>query len=175
MANNLSPAQTVDRAKYAFQTGDYSGAIQEFAEAAFAFAEAGDTLMSAEMKNNQAVALLKNKQAQAALEVARGTETVFAEVGDNRRQGMALANQASALETLKHFKEAIDFYSRAGDALEKAGEADFRLEVMQSLAILHLRQFKIFEAITALQSGLIAVKNPTPMQRIMKKLLFFRL
>jgi tetratricopeptide (TPR) repeat protein len=175
MADILSPAEIVDRAKSAFQTGDYSGAVQEFAEAASAFAATGDTLMSAEMKNNQAVALLKNKQAQAALEAARGTDAIFAEAGDNRRQGMALANQASALETLKNFKEAIDFYSRAGDAFEKAGEVDFRFEVMQSLGILYLRQFKIFEAITALQSGLIAVKNPTPMQRFMKKLLFFRL
>ena len=131
--------------------------------------------MSAEMKNNQSVALLRNKQAQAALEAAQGTDEVFAEAGDTRRQGMALANQASALEALKRFKEAIDFYTRAGEALEKAGEMDLRLEVMQLLSALYLRRFKLFDAIIALQSGLAAVKNPTPKQRFMKKLLFFRL
>jgi hypothetical protein len=79
------------------------------------------------------------------------------------------------LEALKCFKEAIDFYTRAADALEKADEVDLRLEVMQLLAALYLRRLKFFDAIIALQSGLAAVKNPTPKQRFMKKLLFFRL
>jgi hypothetical protein len=100
---------------------------------------------------------------------------VFAEAGDHRRQGIALANQASALEALKRNKEAMDLYVRAGTALELAGETDFYLEVMQLLSALYLRRFKLFDAIIALQSGLASVKNPTPKQRFMKKLLFFRL
>ena len=175
MTNNLSPQLIADQAKHVYQAGDYPAAVQAFADAASAFAEAGDGPMSAEMKNNQSVALLRDKQAQAALDVARGTDEVFAETGDSRRQGMALANQASALEALKRYKEAIDFYIRAGVALEIADELDFRLEVMQLLSALYLRRFKIFDAIIALQSGLAAVKNPTPKQRFMKKLLFFRL
>ncbi len=175
MVNKLSPQEIADQAKRTYQAGDYPAAVQAFAEAVSAYAEAGDALMSAEMKNNQSVALLRDKQAQAALEAAQGTDAIFAEAGDTRRQGMALANQASALEALKRFKEAIDFYTRAGDALEKAGEIDLRLEVMQLLSALHLRRFKFFDAIIALQSGLAAVKNPTSKQRFMKKLLFFRL
>jgi hypothetical protein len=92
-----------------------------------------------------------------------------------RRQGMALANQASAMEALKRLNEAIDFYTRAGEALEKAGEIDLRVEVMQLLSALYLRRFKLFDAIIALQSALVAVKNPTPKQRFMKMLLFIRL
>jgi len=175
MVNKLSPQEIADQAKRTYQAGDYPAAVQAFAEAASAYAEAGDAPMSAEMKNNQSVALLRDKQAQAALEAALGTDAVFAEAGDTRRQGMALANQASALEALKRFKEAIDFYTRASDALEKAGEVDLRLEVMQLLSALYLRRFKFFDAIIALQSGLAAVKNPTLKQRFMKKLLFIRL
>ena len=175
MVNKLSPQEIADQAKRTYQAGDYPAAVQAFAEAVSAYAEAGDALMSAEMKNNQSVALLRDKQAQAALEAAQGTDAIFAEAGDTRRQGMALANQASALESLKRFKEAIDFYTRAGGALEKAGEMDLRLEVMQLLSALYLRRFKFYDAISALQSGLAAVKNPTPKQRFMKKLLFFRL
>ncbi len=175
MANKLSPQEIADQAKRTYQAGDYPAAVQAFAEAASAYAMVGDALMSAEMKNNQSVALLRDKQAQAALEAAQGTDLVFAEAGDSRRQGMALANQAAALDALKRFKEAIDFYTRAGDALEKAGEMDLRLEVMQLLSALYLRRFKFFDAIIALQSGLAAVKNPTSKQRFMKKLLFFRL
>jgi len=175
MANKLSPREIAEQAKRTYQAGDYPAAVQAFAEAVFAYAAVGDALMSAEMKNNQSVALLRDKQAQAALEAARGTDAVFAEAGDTRRQGMALANQASALDALKRFKEAIDFYTRAADALEKTGEIDSRLEVMQLLSTLYLRRFKFYDAIIALQSGLAAVKNPTPKQRFMKKLLFFRL
>ncbi len=175
MANRLSPQEIADQAKRTYQAGDYPAAIQAFAEAASAYADAGEMLMCAEMKNNQSVVLLRDKQAQAALETVQGTDVVFAEAGDTRRQGMALANQASALDALKRFKEAIDFYTRAGDALEKAGEIDLRLEVMQLLSALYLRRFKFFDAIIALQSGLAVVKNPTPKQRFMKMLLFFRL
>ncbi len=175
MANELTPQEIADQAKQIYQTGDYPAAVQAFAEAASAYSDEGDAPMSAEMKNNQSVALLRDKQAQAALEAAQGTDLVFAEAGDFRREGMALANQASALDALKRFKEAIDIYTRAGDALELAGEIDLRLEVMQLLSALYLRRFKFLDAIITLQSGLAAVKNPTPKQRFMKKLLFFRL
>jgi tetratricopeptide (TPR) repeat protein len=175
MVNKLTPQEVADQAKSIYQAGDFPAAIQAFAEAASAYASAGDAPLSAEMKNNQSVALLRNKQAQAALEAAEGTEAVFARIGDTRRQGMALANQASALEALKRFKEAIDFYTRAGDFLEKSGEIDLRLDVMQLLSALYLRRFKFLDAIIALQSGLAAVKTPTPKQRFMKMLLFFRL
>jgi tetratricopeptide (TPR) repeat protein len=175
MVNKPTPQEIADQAKRSYQAGDNAGAVLGYANAASAYADAGDALMSAEMKNNQSVALLRDKQAPAALEASQGTDKIFAEVNDDRRQGMALANQASALEALKRYKEAIDFYTQAGDALDKAGEFEFRLEVMQLLAALFLRRFKLYDAIITLQSGLIKIKNPTPRQRFMKKLLFFRL
>ncbi len=175
MTEKLSPQELGDLAQGQYQEGDYSSAEKTFAEAAVAFTEFGDLPMSAEMKNNQSVALLRGKRAQAALEAAQGTDTIFADAGDNRRQGMALANQASALAALNRTAEATDFYTRAGAALEKAGELDYRLEVMQLLSTLYLRKLKIFDAIIALQSGLAGIKNPTPKQRFMKMLLFFRI
>jgi tetratricopeptide (TPR) repeat protein len=175
MVTNLSPGELAENAKQSYQAGDLPAAIAGFSAAAAAYAGEGDPAMAAEMKNNQSVAMLRDKQPQAALDAAWGTEGVFMETGDTRREGIALANQASALVALKRHKESIDYYSRAGAALEKAGEFDFRLEVMQLLATLHLRRFKIFDAIIALQSGLAGIKNPTPRQRFMKKLLFFRL
>lgn len=175
MVNKYTAQEIAEQAKCTYQAGDYPAAGQAFAEAASAYADIGDRLMSAEMKNNQSVALLRDEQNQAALEAAQGTDVVFAEAGDARRQGMALANQASALGALKRFKEAIDFFTRAGDALEKGGEIDLRFDVMQLLSTLYLRRFKFYDAIIALQSGLAAVKNPTPKQRFMKKFLFLRL
>jgi tetratricopeptide (TPR) repeat protein len=175
MVKEFTPQEIADQAKGTYMAGDYLAAIQGFNEAASAYAKAGNVPMSTEMKNNQSVALLRAKRAQSALEASQGTDVIFAEAGDARRQGIALANQASALGALKRFKEAIDFYSRAGEALEKAGEVDLRLEVMQLLSLLYLRRLKFYDAIIAIQSGLVAINNPTPKQRFMKKLLSMRL
>ena len=175
MADQPSPLDLSEQAKQLYQSGDFPAAARTFAEASASFAAAGDALMAAEMKNNQSVALLRDKQAQAALEAAQGTEIVFAKAGDARREGMALANQASALEALKRFKEAIEYYKKAGAALERADEGDLRVDVMQLLSALYLRRFKFLDSVIALQSGLAGVKNPTPRQRLMKKFLFFKL
>ena len=175
MTSKLSPQEIANQAKQTYQAGDYLLAAQAFVEASNAYEKAGDLLMSAEMKNNQSVALLRAKQARAALEAAEGTEKIFAEAGDNRRQGMALANQASALEALKRFKDAVDYYQRAGKTLEKADEGDLRAYVMQLLSVLYLRRLKFYDAVIALQSGLAGVKNPTPKQRFMKKILSIHL
>jgi tetratricopeptide (TPR) repeat protein len=175
MTNPFSPQEIADQAKLTYQAGDYMQAAQSFAEAASAYTGAGDALMSAEMKNNQSVALLLAGEAQAALEAVEGSDTVFAGAGDFRRQGMALANQASALEALKRLKDAMDYFKRAADALEKADEGDLRANVMQSLSVLYLRRFKLYDSVITLQSGLAGVKNPTLQQRFMKKILFVRL
>jgi len=175
MSEKLSPQEIAEQGKQSYQAGDLEAAIKSFAEAAAAYKDVGDDVMAAEMKNNQSVALLLDKKPEAALAVVVGTDLVFAGVADHRRQGMALTNQGTALETLKRFKEAIDCYVRAGDALKTAGEIDMRLQVMQLLSSLYLRRFKFIDAIIALQAGLAEVKNPTPRQRLMKKLLFIRL
>lgn len=131
--------------------------------------------MSAELKNNQSVALLLAGEKQAALDAASGTDKVFADAGDFRRQGVALANQATALLALKRAGEAIEYYQNAANALENANETDIRVDVMQQLSMLQLRRFKFYDAVIALQSGLAGVKNPTLKQRFMKKILFVHL
>jgi len=175
MTTPSSPQEIGDLAKQTYRTGDYLQAARQFAEAASAYAGSGDALMSAEMKNNQSVALLLAGEAQSAFEVIEGTDKVFGDAQDARRQGMALANQASALQALKRTNEAIPCYQEAGVALEKAGEGDLRADVMQQLAMLQLRRFKFYDAIIALQSGMAGVKNPNLKQRVMKKILSIHL
>jgi tetratricopeptide (TPR) repeat protein len=175
MNDNLSPQDIAEKAKQTYQARDYAAAADLFVQAQNAYAGAGDPLMAAEMQNNQSVALLRGGNAQAALDAVQGTAGIFSEAADLRRAGMACANEASALQALKRSKEAIDCYKKAADALEKAGEGDLRVEVMQLLSMHYMRHFKFYEAILALQSGLAGVKNPTPRQRLMKKILFIRL
>lgn len=173
--NDLSPQSSVELAQRRYREGDLAGAVEAFHQAGQAYAAAGDAVMAAEMQNNQAVTLLRLKKADAALELVRGTERIFAEAGDARREGMALANLATALQSLRRPGEAIEAYRRSAEALERADEGDLRAEVMQLLSMLYLRRLKFYDAVLALQSGLAGVKNPTPRQRLMKKLIFFRL
>src|SRR5512140_358492 len=167
-----SPKNMADQAQLSYRSGDYLQAAQSFEQAARLYSGMGDTLMAAEMQNNRSVALLRAKEPQAALDASAGTDKLFAAAGDFRRQGMALANQASALQALKRYNESVEHFKNSGDALEKAGEGDLRVEVMQLLSMLYFRRFKFYEAILALQSGLAGVKNPTPRQRFMKKIVF---
>ena len=173
--DELSPQSCVERAQALYRSGDLAGAVEAFGQASQAYAAAGEVLMAAEMKNNQAVTLLRLKKAKEALDLVQGTEKIFAEAGDARREGIALTNLATALEALRRTGEAIDAYRRSAEALEKADEGDLRGEVMQLLSMLYLRRLKFYDAVLALQSGLAGVKNPTPRQRFMKKLVFFRL
>ncbi len=175
MMTSLSPEQLADEARRLYQAGDFAAAAEAYGRAAEAYAGAQDALMAAEMRNNQAVSLLRARRPEAALSAVQGTDAVFEQAGDWKRQGMALANLASALEALKRRKEAMTYYQRAADALEKAGEGDLRVEIMQLLAMDYLRRGKFFDAVLALQSGMAGVKNPTPRQKLFKKLLFLRL
>ena len=125
MNNKLSAQEIVNQAKLTYQAGNYVLAAQGFAEATSAYTEMGDALMAAEMQNNQSVALLRAKQPQAALEVVQGTEKIFAQAGDFRREGMALANQASALQALKRDKEAIDSFIKCRRCLAESERRGF--------------------------------------------------
>jgi tetratricopeptide (TPR) repeat protein len=171
MTNDDLPQELADKAKKSYQGGNYLEAAQIFSDASVAYDKRGDTLLSVEMKNNQSVALLRAQRPQAAFDAVKGTEEIFTQAGDSRRQGIALANQAAALESLKRFMEAIDYYQRAADAFEKADEGDLRADVMQLLAMLYLRHFKFYDAVITLQSGMAGAKNLTSKQRFMKKIL----
>ena len=172
MDNQPSLQEMTDQAQLAYRSGDFARAAHSFEQVAQLYSGMGDVLMAAEMQNNRSVALLRSKEPQASLEAAQGTDKIFADAGDFRRLGMALANQASALQALKRYPESIQSFKDSGDAFEKAGEGDLRVEVMQLLSMLYFRRFKFYEAILALQSGLAGVKNPTPRQRFMKKIIF---
>jgi tetratricopeptide (TPR) repeat protein len=175
MPEEFSPQQLEKEGKAAYERADYISAAKAFAEAAAAYSAHDEPLNAAEMKNNQSVALLQGKQAQTALDVVSGTDAVFAVAGDLRRQGMALANQAVALEALRRRDEAIACYQTSAEILERAGARDLRAEVMRAVAGLQARGGKMTDAVITMQSGLMGLEKPTLKQRILKKLLFLRL
>jgi tetratricopeptide (TPR) repeat protein len=107
MAGDVKVQSLVEDGKTAFQAKQWQRAADSFRAAAQAYAGAGDDLNCAEMKNNLSVTLLQAGRAGEALEAALGTETVFGKANDLKRQGMALGNQAAALEALKRPEEAL--------------------------------------------------------------------
>lgn len=170
--NNLQ--LMTDQATSRYQEGDFEQAAELFAKAAQAYQDSGDALTAAELRNNQSVALLQNDDAQAALDAALDTDAIFAEAGDARRQGLALGNQAAALEELKRTDEALERYQTCAELLEQAGEDQMRALVMQSVAWIYIRRGKFFEGLFAMNSGLRTVKNPTLKQRILRTILKLR-
>ena len=168
------PHQLADEGKRAFAAGRYAEAAAAFAEASRGFTLGRDGLQAAEMDNNLSVALLKNNQPGQALDAAAGTDKIFEEAGDGKRQAMALGNQAAALEALKRLDEALILYERAADLFAQSGERDMQSLVLKSAAAVRLKQGKLNAAGMDMLGSLGAVEKPNLLQRILKFLLRFK-
>lgn len=171
MAESSDPKSLSKEADGIYQEGDFENAARLYGEAASIFQARGELADAAEAKNNQSVAFLQAGNAQSAFEAAAGTSEVFAAAKDIRRQGIALANEATALQTLKRLDEAIEKYRLAADIFKQAGEDQMRASVMQAVAGIYLGRGKVFEALATLRAGLADLKNPTFTQKIMAALL----
>jgi tetratricopeptide (TPR) repeat protein len=171
MAEILDAQGLAKEGKLAYQRGDYESAARTFQAASNGYKTSQDALNAAEMANNASVAYLKAGDAQSALQAVEGTAEIFAVEGDVRRQALALGNLGAALEGVHRYLEAEDAYQQSADLLKQIGEDKLRLNVMQSLSTLQLRNGKHLQALSSLQAGLEDVDRPSPKQRMLKKLL----
>jgi tetratricopeptide (TPR) repeat protein len=162
-----------DEGKQAFQAGEYEPAAQKFEAAADGYASLNDKLNAAEMKNNLSVTLLKLGRGQAALEAVLGTEQVFGQANDRRREGMAVGNQAAALEALKHWDDALAAYERSGELFAQAGEGDLRAMVLKSAAAIKLRRGKVSDSAIKMIGSLEAKDKPSIFERLLRSILRF--
>lgn len=169
--NNVQPISLADKAKQEYEKGNFASAAQMFSQAAQAYAASKDELNAAEMKNNQSVALLQAGRAKDALQATDGTEAIFQQAGDLKRQGVAVANRAAALEGLKKSKEALAEYDRAASILEQAGEGDMHSMVRKAAANLNLKMGRVTDSQMDVLDSLRLAEKPTLTQRIMKFLL----
>ena len=80
---------------------------------------------SAEMKNNASVAYLLAGDPQKSFDLAKDTHLVFEVSEDWKNYGLALGNQASALENLGKKDQALEYYEIAAEKLKIAGEKEF--------------------------------------------------
>lgn len=167
----LSLPQMLEKAKTAYETEDFEEAAQWYERAAKEYTALGDAINAAEMNNNRSVSLLRADNPNAAYQAALGTEQVFAQAGDVRRQAMALGNQAAALDNMKKYEEAIQLYRQSNELLKQINDPNLRIYVLQSLSALYLRRRQYLEALAAMQAALDLKSNLSLRERILKKLL----
>ena len=169
--NIVKPISLADQAKQEYEKGNFVESAKMFDQAARSYAASKDELNAAEMKNNQSVALLQAGRAKEALDVTEGTEQVFEQAGDLKRQGLAVGNRAAALEGLKNWREALAEYERAASLLEQAGEGDMHSVVRKAAANLNLKLGRFTESQMDVLDSLRLAEKPTLTQRLMKFLL----
>jgi tetratricopeptide (TPR) repeat protein len=169
----LKPDQLAEQGKQAFRKKNFEAAADLFKQAAEAYALDRAGLMVAEMRNNLSVALLQAGKPQESLDAALDTDQVFAEIKDVKRQGMALGNQAAALEALNRYDEAIEKYDLAAQLFAQAGEGDLRSLVMKSSAAIKLKTGRVTDSAFKMMGSLEAKDNPSFFERILKFFLRF--
>lgn len=169
----LAPDQIAAQGKLAFENKKFAEAADLFRQAAEAYTDGRAELMAAEMKNNMSVALLQDGKAREALDAALGTDQIFEGVKDIKRQGMAIGNQAAALEGLHRYDEAITAYERSAGLFAQAGEGDLRAMVMKSAAAIKLKTGKITDSAFKMMGSLDVKDNPSFFERILKFFLRF--
>ena len=171
MSDILTPQQMAKEAKSAYRVGDYAEAARSFEAARHGYLSANDVEMAAEMANNCSVSLLQAGENEAALKALEGSEFVFIQAGDRKRQAMTLGNQAAALDALGRLEEAEQIYWQAAGILKELGETELRLPIMQSISALQLRTGRHLQAVASMYAGVEKIKNPTLKQRFLKRLL----
>jgi tetratricopeptide (TPR) repeat protein len=157
-----------DDGKRAFESARYESAADMFAQAARGYADLKDKVNAAELRNNLSVALLKLHKDQDALDAALGTDEIFEGAGDAKRQGMAIGNQAAALESLGRLDEALAAYERSAQLLADAGEGDLRSLVLKSAAGIQLRRGKLAESGIRMIGALEAKRHPSIFERVLR-------
>lgn len=136
-----------------FQKNQFDEAAKGFRACIAELEKTNDLLDLAEMRNNLCVTLLRQGDAQGALDSVIGTDEVFSAAGDQKRQGIALANYGNALESLKRFEEAIPAYEKARDCFKACGEKKLLSITLRSLSDLQLKTGKQFQAVATLQDA----------------------
>ncbi len=162
------PDQLAEQGKQAFLNKDFDEAVKLFSHAAEGYALSHADLMTAEMQNNMSVALLQAGRPQESLTAALNTDQVFADAKDIKRQGMALGNQAAALEALKRHDEAVEKYDLAAQLFSQAGEGDLRALVMKSSAAIKLKTGRVTDSAFKMMGSLEAKDHPGVFERILK-------
>jgi len=137
----------------AYNRKRYEEAIEGFKLCLTHFESLGDELGMAEARNNLSVTHLGMKQAELAYEEVSGTDAIFAKHGDRKRQGMAIANTAAAVEALNRREEALSLYEQVLEIFAELGEKEMRASILRRVADLQLKTRRGYQAIASMEAA----------------------
>jgi tetratricopeptide (TPR) repeat protein len=172
-AEITQPARAEENGKKFFRAGKFQQAAEAFSMAASSYLELGDETQAAEMRNNQAVALLKAKDPHGALAAVRGTDQIFLAGGQELNAAMALANQATAYEDAGEADKALQLFIEGAKLFKVLGEQEMYLQTMQSVSRIKFKQRNIPGALVSMQEGLEELERPNLRQKLLRNLLKF--
>lgn len=166
-----TPQELANDAKAAYEAEEYAQAEAAFKAAQAAYTEAGDPLNAAEMANNLSVTLLKAGNPAAALQCIENTDQVFAQAGDLDRQAKALGNQATALDELKRYDEAMTRYQQSVEVFKQIGQNDMAALVLKRISNMQYRTHNRAAAMSTMLDALNLQSRLSLQDRILKGLM----
>ncbi|MDX9851613.1 MAG: hypothetical protein RBT01_13980 [Anaerolineaceae bacterium] len=160
----------IERARDLFKRKKYSEAARLFESLAERFQESKEETNSAEMKNNASVAYLLAGDPQRSYDLAKDTHLVFEASQDWKNYGLALGNQASALENLGKKDLALEYYEIAAEKLKIAGEKESRAYVLKRISALQIQRGEQLDALGSMTAALHNLPKLSRREKILKKL-----
>jgi tetratricopeptide (TPR) repeat protein len=171
MTENIE--QVKQKAISSYNRKRFDEAIQGFEQCLVYFEDVNDELGAAEARNNLSVTHLGMKMAQQALDEVSGTDEVFAKHGDRKRQGMAIANTAAALEDLGRREEALSLYEQVLDIFKELGEKEMRTSILRRVSDLQLKTRRGYQALATMEASYDQEEHPPIKDSLFKKILAF--
>lgn len=162
--------EDIDLAKQFFQNKRFSESGELFESLVKHFETVNDLPKAAEMKNNASVAYLMLGDHQKAYQLAKDTHLIFEQANDDKNCGLALGNQASALEHLGEKKSALALYQKSIPYLEKAGEKESKAYILKRISSLQIQQGNQLEALGNMTAALNNIEELTWSEKFLKKL-----
>jgi tetratricopeptide (TPR) repeat protein len=160
----------ISRANDLFKQKKYVDAARLFEKLASAYQDLKEVCKSAEMMNNASVAYLMAGDPQKSYELSKDTHLTFEETKDWKNYGLAMGNQASALENLGKKDLALEYYQIAADKLKLAGEKESRAFVLKRISALQIQKGDQLDALGSMTAALHNLPELSRREKILKKL-----
>jgi tetratricopeptide (TPR) repeat protein len=138
----------------AYQHKKYEDALTGFQSCIEQLIKKGSSALDiAEVKNNLSVTFLAQKEYQKAYDSVFGTEQVFSEYGDKKKQAMALGNIGTALQSLGRMDEALVNFEQSADLFKDVNEPELRSYTLKKIADIQIKTKKQFQALASIQAA----------------------
>ena len=163
--------QIKQKALESYKKRDFQAALDGFNACLDYYVASSDELAEAEMRNNIGVTYLGLKDPQKAYDTVAGTDEIFAIYADRKRQGMSLANTATALEGLDRKEEALAIYEQVLEIFKEVGEKDMRVTILRRVSDLQFKTRRQLQAVASMEAAYDQKENQSAKDSLFKSIL----